>query len=932
MSGQGEGGSSPNLDSLLADAVSQRWLVDDEVGRQKRQRILVQLNHVVMKWIQEMHKDEKKFPNFPKVLKAGPDGLAGRAGGILVFGSFSLFKGYPMPHSDLDCLCLAPNSVSRDDFFKKLSLRLKKKLHLPNVTLIERAHVPIMKFTLEDVDFDLLFAALPLEVLEGPREAILSDTVLLGLDAVTARSLNGPRTANALLKMVPNQDVFGQVLRFVKAWARHRGVYSNVLGFLGGVAWSILCAYVCREFGKKGETAAVLIRKFFETFADWKWGIGHPVRLGTQGEEQKAGRGGGGASELQPWSTKREQDRKHLIAILTPAWPSTNSAYNVSPSTLRVLKEEFLRGKIILEEDSPAFSSGRNPFLTVLQSLRFFTHCPRFAAEVEAGEEEEDFEEEMRPDRRIVEVKILGAAVKPGEERDPYQWKGFVESRLRHLYSVIDSAVEGINIRPYPEAYRIKDTTNQHPNSWAVHAALIPDEEVIQQRKREEALRMIAEWKEQGMKGPFPIKAGDSIPVLNMNLEKICKEFTTSLFVQWLQQGHKFKEILEQPNEPPAVFVRFRTMLPHHVPKSYCNVAPYLPPHEEKDKDSGNEEEEKSSSSVPSSRTYYSRNSRDHSDNDISYRSSADSRSSGSRAGRGEENGKERAGRGTGKRQRKGGSRKWQQPSSQARRLRLVRASSSAGGEGARGETGDAGEGGEEGVGRPLRLSDGMESDTSSEFLRARDLGEREMGAEYESSELWEEERGREGDFSDSLSRGSRSFSEREEEGGGGNRRSETEKEGERGGSASMLAALKAKLREKSLMKPGGQQKDQHQTPSAGGSPSSQADRQMGEGESPPGKQTGEAASASPPSAVGGRITLTRAAPPPPSSDEPSPAGGEGNEGSGKGTGSPSQGSPTEQEKGEVQVERRAEGLERRTSIRLIPAQKASSPSPQDPQ
>lgn len=49
-----------------------------------------------------------------------------------------------------------------------------------------------------------------------------------------------------------------------------RGIYSNAMGYPGGVAWAILVAKVCQLYPKC--KADILIRKFFEVYTDWDWG------------------------------------------------------------------------------------------------------------------------------------------------------------------------------------------------------------------------------------------------------------------------------------------------------------------------------------------------------------------------------------------------------------------------------------------------------------------------------------------------------------------------------------------------------------------------------------------------------------------------------------------------------------------------------------
>lgn len=98
---------------------------------------------------------------------------------------------------------------------------------------------------------------------------VLDDRYLRGLDEQGVRSLNGSRVAEYLCKLVPNFHTFCTTLRAIKHWARQRGLYSNVLGFLGGVNYAILVAFVCQRY--VNACPAILVRKFFLMYTNWKW-------------------------------------------------------------------------------------------------------------------------------------------------------------------------------------------------------------------------------------------------------------------------------------------------------------------------------------------------------------------------------------------------------------------------------------------------------------------------------------------------------------------------------------------------------------------------------------------------------------------------------------------------------------------------------------
>lgn len=69
--------------------------------------------------------------------------------------------------------------------------------------------------------------------------------------------------------MVPNVDTFRLALRAIKLWAKRHGIYSNILGYLGGVSWAMLVARTCQLY--PNAVAATIVQKFFFVYSQWKW-------------------------------------------------------------------------------------------------------------------------------------------------------------------------------------------------------------------------------------------------------------------------------------------------------------------------------------------------------------------------------------------------------------------------------------------------------------------------------------------------------------------------------------------------------------------------------------------------------------------------------------------------------------------------------------
>jgi poly(A) polymerase Pap1 len=64
------------------------------------------------------------------------------------------------------------------------------------------------------------------------------------MDDKSTTSLNGYIMTAKIAELVPHFTKFTTTLNVIKLWAKRRGVYSSLLGFLGGSSWSILVAKV----------------------------------------------------------------------------------------------------------------------------------------------------------------------------------------------------------------------------------------------------------------------------------------------------------------------------------------------------------------------------------------------------------------------------------------------------------------------------------------------------------------------------------------------------------------------------------------------------------------------------------------------------------------------------------------------------------------
>ena len=265
----------------------------------------------------------------------------------------------------------------------------------------------ILTFDWEGINIDLLFARLNTPSVPKNFD-IDNDLVLSGVDSSTEKSLNGPRVTNLIAAFVSGTDqryqTFLSVVRLVRKWAKSRGLYSNKMGYWGGVNINIAVALVLQLY--PNACPASLLRKFFLVFKSWRWP--NPVML-TKPHDAELG--------LPVWNAHQAATMRQVAPMITPAYPAMNSTLSVSRQTLQILQEEFGRGHTIIDKLFKDYQRGN-----VLDE-----------EEMESGE---IWKELFQPsDFFIGYPNYLSICITGPTLQDAQSWAGFVESRLRKLVS-----------------------------------------------------------------------------------------------------------------------------------------------------------------------------------------------------------------------------------------------------------------------------------------------------------------------------------------------------------------------------------------------------------------------------------------------------------------------------------------------------------------
>jgi len=397
----------------------------EEIGT--RNQTITELKAILKEWIVTVAME---------YLKLDEKSARAEEARIFPFGSHRL--GVNSRGGDIDILVLCPTFVDRDrDFFGDLFERLKAQPGIEELVKVNdpRVLVPVIKLTFHNIPIDLAFAKFDL----GASDDLNDNRILpTSMDEKMVYSINGPRNVDGIIRSVDPENKnpmrvynFRTTLKLLKLWAKNRGIYSNVLGYVTGISLAILVAKICQLYPNLKPNK--LIEKFFIHYSEWDWEnvpvLIEPIRTYENLDK---------LNEMQWYDPKSEIGQEKInnmkmdpysspMMVATPAFPVMNSTRKVNKTTLTIIKQQLMIGREILQKKPVAWHE-------LFKKINFFEIYYNF-----------------------IEVSVVA------NDQDEFNiWKGYVESQIIKFTQRLEIDIEktcgdALLVHPYPVAFERQD-------------------------------------------------------------------------------------------------------------------------------------------------------------------------------------------------------------------------------------------------------------------------------------------------------------------------------------------------------------------------------------------------------------------------------------------------------------------------------------------
>jgi len=355
-------------------------------------------------------------------------------GELLPVGAYHL--GVMLPTDTVDVVYVASDEISMTHLLPAVRDRFSRH---GGITDLAPASVnglfaaPGVQFKMHGVSVKLLLSQ-RLQGLPDPS----GDAMVPNMAGIHARQIS-----DEILERVPNLPQFRLLLRFVRIWARQRGVFGSFLGFFGGTAWALCCARICQMHPNLDPSQ--LTAKFFRTMSRWDWKM--PLTLlvaGARGlpfEVSPAAAAGTESATSTAWP-----DNGHVIAngsgntmsVILPIGRHVTATPHLTETTSAILQKEFRRGYKIAH----LVEIERARWCDVYAGARFFQHH-----------------------RHYLEFDFMATS-----ESILLEWLAWGQQQLQSLVQIFETSNAVVTVRPWPVWMEYRDA--DWPYSRAIFVGL----------------------------------------------------------------------------------------------------------------------------------------------------------------------------------------------------------------------------------------------------------------------------------------------------------------------------------------------------------------------------------------------------------------------------------------------------------------------------
>ncbi|MCP2731753.1 poly(A) polymerase [Limnofasciculus baicalensis] len=341
----------------------------------------------------------------------------------LLYQMGSARLGVESTQSDLDLICIINTPLAGENFLKEVQERLEGLCD--RAQLVKSAIVPVLRMEIEGVNVDLLSAQ---TLANYDKITPLSGAARPFFDNISWAGVVGCLEVDLMMDIVSKYiplELFQDLVRAVRAWAKARQIHGNSWGFLGNFSWALLTAWSCINltppaplpwqgrgenlssliysplrtglrpamltcrFANAGEGLGersnidILLANFFQILSQHDWH--QPIALTEVGRQY------------------RLKKSREYLPIITSIEPCQNSTRNVTKSTAEILRREFERGAKIAKQ----VLEGKTNWLPLFEPIDLAEESDLFLVLTVTSEDNDNLEKS----RGWLKGHIIGLAI-----------------------------------------------------------------------------------------------------------------------------------------------------------------------------------------------------------------------------------------------------------------------------------------------------------------------------------------------------------------------------------------------------------------------------------------------------------------------------------------------------------------------------------------